>query len=65
MPKNEVLPDHWLAPGVSAQVIGARLVVLGPDALIPPQQIVLSLADRRLTLVTDGLGPFVVPEAAP
>ena len=54
------LPDHWLGPGVSARVIGARAVLLGPEPLIPAQRIVLTLEDRHLTLATDGLGPFAV-----
>ena len=37
-----------------------RAVVLGPEPLIPAQRIVLNLQDRRLTLATDGLGPFEV-----
>ena len=45
-------------------MIGARAVVLGPEPLIGAQRIVLRLRDQRLTLATDGLGPFVVaPEA--
>jgi general secretion pathway protein H len=35
-------------------------VLLGPEPLIGAQRIVLSLEDRRLTLETDGLGPFEV-----
>ncbi|HJW10641.1 MAG TPA: prepilin-type N-terminal cleavage/methylation domain-containing protein [Albitalea sp.] len=59
LPSDDI-PQHWLTPGVSADVIGARAVVLGPEPLIGPQRIVLSLAERRLVLATDGLGPFVV-----
>ena len=54
------LPSHWLNPGVSAEVVGARALVLGPEPLIGAQTIVLSLDDKRLLLATDGLGPFVV-----
>jgi general secretion pathway protein H len=54
------LPQHWLNEGVTADIVGARAVVLGPEPLIPAQRIVLSLEDRRLTLATDGLGPFEV-----
>ena len=54
------LPDHWLNEGVSAEVVGARAVVLGPEPLIPAQRIVLHLGEQRLTLATDGLGPFAV-----
>lgn len=53
-------PGHWLGGGVSAEIIGARAVVLGPEPMIPPQRIVLRLEDQRLALGTDGLGPFAV-----
>ena len=54
------LPGNWLNDGVSAEVVGARAVVLGPEPLIGAQSIVLHLGDRQLTLTTDGLGPFAV-----
>jgi general secretion pathway protein H len=60
LPASAQLPGHWLNEGVSADVVGARAVVLGPEPLIPAQRIVLILEDRRLTLATDGLGPFEV-----
>ena len=60
LPESAKLPQKWLAEGVTADVIGARAVVLGPEPLIGAQRIVLSLEDRRLTLATDGLGPFEV-----
>ncbi len=64
-PANE-LPSHWLAEGVSAEVVGARAVVLGPEPLIGAQRIVLRLDGQRLNLATDGLGPFaVVTDEAP
>ncbi len=53
-------PSHWLAPGVSAEIVGARAVTLGPEPFIPPQRIVLRLDNQRLALATDGLGPFAV-----
>ena len=56
------LPTHWLDPGTAAQVIGARAVVLGPEPLIGEQRILLRLENQRLTLSTDGIGPFVVAE---
>ncbi len=61
LPASVKLPDRWLDPRVSAEVIGARAVTLGPEALIGAQRIVLRLEDRRLELTTDGLGPFAVP----
>ena len=60
MPPSSQLPSAWLTPGVSAEVAGARAVVLGPEPLIGAQRIVLHLDAQRLTLATDGLGPFVV-----
>jgi general secretion pathway protein H len=52
------LPQHWLTPGVEAEVIGAKALALGPEPIIGAQRVALRLADRRLTLVTDGMGPF-------
>ena len=61
------LPTRWLDPQVRAEVVGARAVQLGPEPLIGAQRIVLRLADQRLELATDGLGPFAVvnDDAAP
>lgn len=55
-------PRRWLHDGVSAQVIGADAVQLGPEPVIAPQRIVLRLDDRQLVLATDGLEPFRVVE---
>jgi general secretion pathway protein H len=55
---------RWLDPRTSAQVIGAPALLLGPDAILPPQRVTLSLDDRRLDVGTDGLGPFAVLPAA-
>lgn len=67
LPASTGLPRHWLSAGVTAQVVGATAVVLGPEPLIGAQRVTLRLDDRRLTLSTDGLGPFVVSgdDAAP
>ena len=66
LPSSSELPGHWLNAGVSAEVVNARALVLGPEPLIGAQRIVLRLDDQRLTLATDGLGPFVViDEPAP
>jgi general secretion pathway protein H len=64
LPANQPLPSHWIDSGTSAQVIGARAVVLGPEPLIGAQRIVLRLGDRRLTLATDGIGPFAVTDGS-
>jgi len=60
LPPSNDLPQNWLGEGIVADVIGSRSVVLGPEPLIGAQRIVLSLDDHRLTLATDGLGPFEV-----
>ena len=64
LPSSNPMPQWWISEGVRADVIGARAVVLGPEPLIGAQRIVLSLEDRRLTLSTDGLGPFAVEASA-
>lgn len=60
LPASSGLPQRWLAAGVTAIIIGAPVVVLGPEPMIGPQRIALSLDDHRLVLATDGLGPFTV-----
>ena len=64
LPSSVAMPSHWLDPRVTAQVVGGKGLVLGPDAIVPPQRVVLSLDDRRLEIATDGLAPFTVQEAA-
>jgi general secretion pathway protein H len=58
LPKSSGLPSNWLRPGVSAEVVGARAVQLGPEPILPPQRIVLSRDERRVMLASDGLAPF-------
>ena len=65
LPESAGLPAGWLVEGVSAEVVGARAVLLGPEPLIGAQRIVIKLGDRQLTLATDGLGPFVVTSNEP
>ena len=60
LPESSALPARWLTEGVTAEVVGARAVPLGPEPLIGAQRIVLKLGEQRLLLGTDGLGPFVV-----
>jgi general secretion pathway protein H len=56
---GDPMPTRWLSDDVTAEVIGARALILGPEPLIGPQRIVLRLGERNLTLATDGIGPFV------
>ena len=65
------LPSGWASEGISAQAALANgapvpAVLLGPDPIIAPQQIVLYSEGppaRSLRIATDGLRPFTV--AAP
>lgn len=54
------LPERWLDGQVRAQIVGGNSVVLGPDAILPPQRIVLSLDAQRLEVASDGLAAFAV-----
>ena len=64
LPVRRTMPTRWLDPRVGAQIVGGTTLVLGPDAILPPQRIVLRLEDQRLELASDGLGPFAVANAA-
>lgn len=64
LPGSIELPTRWLTTGVTAEVVGANAVLLGPEPLIGAQRVVLRLDARSLALATDGLGPFVVTDDA-
>jgi general secretion pathway protein H len=58
------LPEHWL--GNTVQVAGPAVIVLGPEPVIGPQEVVLAsrvLPGRSLRVATDGLRPFRVLDA--
>lgn len=58
----------WLHPGTTAQIVqpaGAPVLVLGSEPLTPPQRLELRLGDARLSLASDGLGPFAVVRDTP
>ncbi|MDR6539154.1 prepilin-type N-terminal cleavage/methylation domain-containing protein [Variovorax soli] len=62
------LPTHWLSPGITAQPLMAdgspvAALQLGPDPIIPAQQVLLTAEGppaRTLRIGTDGLRPFAV-----
>ena len=61
-------PYTWLADGTQARVTTPGEIVgnntgaltLGPEPMMAPQRLTLSLQGRTLTLATDGLHPFSV-----
>lgn len=69
LPTSLALPTQWLDPDVSAEIrsdqgVLARTAVLGPEPVIGAQRIVLRLASQRLTIATDGIGPFSAADDA-
>lgn len=64
LPPGLDFPTRWLNRSTTVDLIGANGIQLGPEPMIPPQRLTLRLGDRRLTLATDGLGPFALtPDA--
>ena len=56
---RELAPSmSWLADGVTVQA--DAVVVLGPEPIIGPQQIILLQGDQTLLIRTDGLRPFAI-----
>jgi general secretion pathway protein H len=64
LPVSVQMPTRFLDAGTRAQVVGANHLILGPEAILPAQRLVLLLGQRRLELQSDGLGPFSDPAAA-
>lgn len=65
LPPSSTLPTRWLDRDVTAEIVGAPALVLGPEPVIGAQRVTLRLDQQRLTLATDGLGPFVLVADAP
>lgn len=65
------LPGHWLGAGTrvlaASNVVGGQAtLVLGPEPIIAPQDVVLGLTgqpQQSLRIATDGLQPFSVQPA--
>ena len=58
LPRSTQLPTRWLRDGVTAEVVGARALVLGPEPILPPQRVVLRRGEHSVVLASDGLAPF-------
>lgn len=52
------LPQHWLDERVVAVVPPPGFLVLGPEAILPPQRLQLRLQEQTIEIASDGLGPF-------
>jgi general secretion pathway protein H len=64
LPAKAQWPQRWLDDDVSAEIVGARALLLGPEPMIGAQRVVLTLDERRIVVGTDGLGPFGIIAAA-
>ncbi|MEN9630683.1 MAG: putative ral secretion pathway protein GspH [Pseudomonadota bacterium] len=65
LPASRTMPTRWLDDEVVAQIGDDRAsLVLGPEALIGRQRVVLSIDDQRVEIATDGLQPFTARAAA-
>jgi general secretion pathway protein H len=66
VPANgEIKPQAWTNSGITAALSNPQgLLVLGPEPIIPAQTITLSLAERKLSVGTNGITPFSVGNAA-
>ena len=61
LPDSHTLPTRWLDSATSVR--GPGSLVLGPEPLIGPQQVILTQSthpEHALRVATDGLRPFAV-----
>lgn len=61
LPASRVLPTRWQDAEITAQIDGNRgSIVLGPEALIGAQRVLLAIDGQVIAVATDGLRPFTV-----
>jgi general secretion pathway protein H len=66
LPVTTAMSTRFLDHRTQAQVVGANHLILGPEAILPSQRVTLRLGERKLELVSDGLGPFsTLPLSSP
>jgi general secretion pathway protein H len=68
LPRSQPMPTHWLDANTRAELPSGASLLLGPEAILPPQRVVLRLRERSIELASDGLSAFAVapaPDAAP
>ncbi len=63
LPAAQPLPTRWLDPETRAAIVGSKSLLLGPEAILPPQRVVLQLAEHRIEVFSDGLSPFAIAAA--
>ena len=57
---KEPLPTTWLDARIEARIEGGSRLVLGPDPVIAPQRVQLTLGGDSRTIASDGVGAFQV-----
>lgn len=64
LPAGHGLPQRWLVadgePPLIALPERQAWITLGPEPVIGPQRVVLSLGQRRIAVASDGISPFRV-----
>lgn len=60
LPQRIQLPNRWLGEPPSVEIAGATQLTLGPEPMVGAQRLTLRLGRERLSIATDGLGPFAV-----
>jgi hypothetical protein len=61
LPPSSTLPTHWLAQGVSAEIVGARSVVLGPEPVLPASTRVIRMASNASRTISAPGSPVLSP----
>jgi general secretion pathway protein H len=64
LPRSQPMPTRWLDPATRAEVPTGGSLILGPEAILPAQRVVLLLGQQRLELRSDGLSAFAVAAVA-